>query len=57
MSMLTNAIARACLGLQTIGQGLARAEVDKIGVIARNGIQQVALKTRISKDTHVAAGA
>lgn len=57
MSMLTNAIARACLDLQTIGQGLARAEIDEIGVIARSGIQQVALKTQRSKDTHVAAGA
>ena len=38
MTMLTNAIARACLDLQTIGQGLTRAEVDEIGIIARNGI-------------------
>ena len=49
MTMLTNAIARACLDLQTIGQGLARAEVDEIGVITRNGIQQVGLKIQISK--------
>lgn len=41
MIMLTNAIARACLDLQTIGQGLAGAEVDEIGVIAGDAIQQV----------------
>ena len=57
MSMLTNAIARASFILQAIGQGFARAEVDEIGVVTRNGIQQVTLKTQILEDTHVAAGA